>query len=500
MQAPFTRTYDATLPIEARALLDSIAGSEAPGYNTLYGGRSFSSFADHPRQDIPILSGPNAGKTSSAAGRYQFLGSTWDDAQKALGLPDFSERSQDQGAWWLAQRDYRQRTGRELLGDIRGAGGDPEQLNNIGRQLSGTWTSLPTGIERNGATDSFGNRFTQHLTYYSDGSTPSSPMVSAFAEQKKMADPITPLRPGEPGEGWLNKLAAGGPGALFGAPGGVAQYTDETGVQRGGGYDIGNSLQGAAAWLQSIHDPKAAAAMIANLQKAPGKWGYHRDPDTGQQMLIRDNDGATRFLSAGDPNHKFKQQYQNDEAKGFAELNGKMAGSATDVAQQLNEVGAIRDLFSNDSVYQGTFGAKLQDAKKLAQSMGIQVEGVSEADLARALSNQYTLRMRQYAGGMPGSLSDKDLAFLKEGTFGLDRDKAANLTLVDMYERSLKRTQALDKIRSDYVAKNGMLNNGFYDAIRQHDLQNPQTPIALPQTSAKKATGGSRIISVQMPQ
>jgi hypothetical protein len=60
------------IPAVGRQLLDTIAGSESPGYNTMYGGGQFEGFADHPRQAIPITSGPNAGKTSSAAGDISF--------------------------------------------------------------------------------------------------------------------------------------------------------------------------------------------------------------------------------------------------------------------------------------------------------------------------------------------------------------------------------------------------------------------------------------------
>ena len=38
---------------------------------------------------------------SDAAGRYQFLSTTWDWAASSLGLPDFGPASQDRGALFL---------------------------------------------------------------------------------------------------------------------------------------------------------------------------------------------------------------------------------------------------------------------------------------------------------------------------------------------------------------------------------------------------------------
>ncbi len=135
------RTTQATdIPPEGVALLNTIAGVESPDYGTIYGGQKFSSFADHPRIAVPITSGPNKGKTSSAAGRYQFIGSTWDRAAKALGLTDFSPANQDRAAWWLAQQDYKSNTGRDLTADLQSK--DPATLAGIRQSLGSTWEGL----------------------------------------------------------------------------------------------------------------------------------------------------------------------------------------------------------------------------------------------------------------------------------------------------------------------------------------------------------------------
>lgn len=153
-----------SLPPEAKALLDTIAGTESPGYNVMYRGETFSSYADHPRQYIPILTGPNAGDTSSAAGRYQFLASTWDEQSEKLGLRDFSPASQDAAAWNLAKQDYSAKTGRDLLEDLRS--GDAGSIAKVGSVLSSTWTSLPSGIEATTNGSKFTKAFRGNLSSY----------------------------------------------------------------------------------------------------------------------------------------------------------------------------------------------------------------------------------------------------------------------------------------------------------------------------------------------
>ncbi len=69
-------------------------GTTGPnGYRTLFGGGLFDGFADHPRITVKA-----SGYTSTAAGAYQMLASSWDETKRVMNLPDFSPRSQDLAA------------------------------------------------------------------------------------------------------------------------------------------------------------------------------------------------------------------------------------------------------------------------------------------------------------------------------------------------------------------------------------------------------------------
>lgn len=67
--------------------------SDSNGYRRIFGGQMFDGFADHPR----ILVKKN-GYSSTAAGAYQFLASTWDETARIMGLKDFTPANQDLGA------------------------------------------------------------------------------------------------------------------------------------------------------------------------------------------------------------------------------------------------------------------------------------------------------------------------------------------------------------------------------------------------------------------
>ena len=60
---------------------------------------------DQPIQITHSQAGPITDHKSTAAGAYQFINDTWNGAASALGLGDFSPRSQDMAAVWLLQKN-----------------------------------------------------------------------------------------------------------------------------------------------------------------------------------------------------------------------------------------------------------------------------------------------------------------------------------------------------------------------------------------------------------
>ncbi len=102
-------------------------GTSSPdGYNTIFGGKHFHSYDDHPNIKV------KAGKyVSTASGAYQILYRTWKEVQKALGLKDFSPASQDAAAIYLIKR-------RGALDEI--VAGKIEQAVRL---CNREWASLP---------------------------------------------------------------------------------------------------------------------------------------------------------------------------------------------------------------------------------------------------------------------------------------------------------------------------------------------------------------------
>jgi len=119
-------------------------GTAGPnGYRTLFGGRLFDSYADHPRVAVKFRDKAGRELWTSAAGAYQFLAvsplpgggstrqNTWDRLAERLGLADFSPESQDAAALELIREAG-------ALGDVR-AGRFDQAVNKVRR----IWASMP---------------------------------------------------------------------------------------------------------------------------------------------------------------------------------------------------------------------------------------------------------------------------------------------------------------------------------------------------------------------
>lgn len=142
-----------------RALMRTISAAESninEPYNVLYGGELIPQLNRHPNICIEIVAGPNQGHCTTAAGRYQFLTSTWQEKARQYhpkppgwlgvwGDYSFDPESQDLVVYnWL--KDPAAWT-LDIPTALREG-----QINEVLKQLSGTWTSLGYGIESNSMT------------------------------------------------------------------------------------------------------------------------------------------------------------------------------------------------------------------------------------------------------------------------------------------------------------------------------------------------------------
>ena len=153
-----------------RALMRTISAAESnteDPYRLLYGGKRVKDLSVHPDECIRIVNGPNVDNCTTAAGRYQFLTTTWEkEARKyhperpywyeVWERPSFEPIYQDQVVHaWLSDS--------EVWGEDLSAMLQAGEVNWVLKRLSGTWTSLGYGIEDNSMTAFLPNIYDEML-------------------------------------------------------------------------------------------------------------------------------------------------------------------------------------------------------------------------------------------------------------------------------------------------------------------------------------------------
>lgn len=139
-----------------RALMRTISASEANDpqpYTLLYGGDRFTNLSRHPQRCVTITTGPNRGNCTTAAGRYQFINTTWYEQASR-----YHPEGKTGFLWWKTysfEPEYQDRVVYLWLRDTTAWDADIPQLLRDGdletvlQLLSETWTSLGYGIETN---------------------------------------------------------------------------------------------------------------------------------------------------------------------------------------------------------------------------------------------------------------------------------------------------------------------------------------------------------------
>lgn len=129
---------DTDLPLEAKALLDTLAKYESKAYDIIVGEGKYGAppkltdFSQHPNViGMRTVAGP-----STAAGRYQFTYSTWKGLQRKYPgqFKDFMPVTQDRAAWRYAQDVFKERTGQDLTQALRSG-----NIKTVQKTLRNIW-------------------------------------------------------------------------------------------------------------------------------------------------------------------------------------------------------------------------------------------------------------------------------------------------------------------------------------------------------------------------
>lgn len=230
--------------------------------------------------------------------------------------------------------------------------------------------------------------------------------------------------------------------------------------------------------LQGDGGPKVA---LQGPRKPPEGMQYN---DAGQLVAIPGYVAMrSQIAAAGRAVNNVNIKQEGEEAKTVGKAYGDMFVDTQKGGLEAQRNIANIDRLSNmlEQVNTGRGAATTLELKRIAKSAGIDLEkygirdDVAPAEAAQALSREMALLLRNPAGGagMPGAMSDADREYLNSMVPGIETTPEGRRLMMETMRRTSRRTIEVAKMARDYRAKNGAINEGFYEDLAKFSEANP---------------------------
>jgi hypothetical protein len=158
---------------------------------------------------------------------------------------------------------------------------------------------------------------------------------------------------------------------------------------------------------------------------------------------------------------KLENKFDEKRGTNQADRLEKYDAAADNAMDMLTSFDAV-EAGLNTGVRTGTFGS----TENAMRRFGTSVLGMSDEDmkvaggeLVEKIGNRMALLMRnpESGMGMPGSVSDKDIDFLKKSQIGLDTSEAGNKTALEVFRRLERRKIEYAELANEYADDHGNL-------------------------------------------
>lgn len=154
-----------------------------------------------------------------------------------------------------------------------------------------------------------------------------------------------------------------------------------------------------------------------------------------------------------------EKKYDEKRGEQWAEQAGEIAAAGRTAEEQLASLGPMMASLANPDVYQGTGGNAIAGLKRFGRTMlGLDFEGVGDAEVVQTIGNQMALSLRSM---MPGPMSNADRTFLQSLPPNLGNSREGNILVGEFFRRSAERAVERAQAAREYEAENGRLDAGF---------------------------------------
>lgn len=285
------------------------------------------------------------------------------------------------------------------------------------------------------------------------------------------------------------KLAAnkGGPvniapgGSLYNPQTGQVDYTapkDGIAIQGGRAVEIPgySEAQARQAGQTTAAQEGAKAALdLVEVKLPDGSSKMMTRADAARAMSQGGQQGAAPGGQLGVSQSPANQAFDVEMSKDFAD-RFRAIQAASGNAREMLSMYDLAEQALNTGVRTGIGADAELSLRQIGATMGIgDVDKLAGGELIRAVQNRMALAMRNPDSGMgmPGAVSDRDIKFLKDSQIGIDRSPEGNRRMLEAFRAMEQRKLDVARLANEYVQRNGRLDAGFSDVVRDFAEKNP---------------------------
>jgi hypothetical protein len=175
-------------------------------------------------------------------------------------------------------------------------------------------------------------------------------------------------------------------------------------------------------------------------------------------------------------NNSSENAFSKKSGENFADDYQKIRGASKTARELLGQYDLVQKAL-DAGLETGATADAVAAARRIGLAAGLDVDQskLQGAELIKAVTNQMALTMRnpESGMGMPGSLSDKDIQFLKQANVGIDTSTGGNKTLLKAFRAIQERRIEVGKLANQYVKDHKQLDAGFDDLVTNYNEANP---------------------------
>lgn len=196
-------------------------------------------------------------------------------------------------------------------------------------------------------------------------------------------------------------------------------------------------------------------------------------PKTFEQWQLQNKKAGAQNVTVNNGSQKeFDKQLGQEQAKRYVELQNQAANNRKALDQY-----SLVEKALDSGLETGTFADVTLAGRKIGDALGMDVnkDKIAQAETIKSVTNQLALLKRNPESGMglPGSVSDRDLQFLKDADIQLGTSVAGNKIMVKVAKKFAERNIKVADMAADYIKQHGQLDAGWDKQLSDYAFANP---------------------------